>query len=140
MTSEWNGEFDEDSYAQARTILEADRTRVADEMKRETAKRARAVGIAAALWAVCSVAMAFANSDLLIVAELGWTAIVIWAVFYLIPTFMGKANLGDAFDQYGDQLDKLEEARIPMPKPSCMEDLVAAIDLVSPPETGQQAR
>lgn len=134
MQEQWNGAFDPAAYAAAREILEADRTRVYDEVKALGSRRGRIVGIVAVVWAACSVALAFANAELLLVAEAGWVVIVVWAVFWMFPTFTGRANIDDLYDQYAGQLDKLEAASIAMPEPSCMADLVAAIDLVSPRE------
>lgn len=133
-SSEWSGSFNPETYAKARTILADDRQRVRDEIKAEGARRGRIVGIVAIVWAVCSVALAFANIEWLLIAEIGWVVIVFWAVFWLLPALMGRANIDDMYDQYADQLDKLEEAAIAMPEPSCIEELVAAIDLVSPAE------
>ena len=130
----WDGPFDTEAYKIARSILEQDKQRVLSEVKGEARRRGRIVIIAAVVWAVCSVVLAFVNPDLLLVAEIGWVAVVAWAVFWLLPTLMGQANLDDLYDQYEEQLVKLEEARIAMPTPSCIEDLVAAIDLVSPSE------
>ena len=130
----WTGAFDPETYVQAREILEADKQRVYGEVSAEGKRRGRIIIAVAAIWVVCSVALAVANGELLIVAEIGWVAIVAWAVFWMFPTLMGRANLDDLYDQYANQLAKLEEAGIAMPAPSCIEDLVAAIDLVSPAE------
>ena len=126
-----HGAFDPEAYDAARAILEQDRQRVYGEMKGEGSRRGRIVIAVAAAWAVCSVVLAFVNTELLLVAEIGWIAIVAWSVFWLIPTFMGRANLDDLYAQYEEQLAKLEQAEVAMPMPSSIEELVAAIDFAS---------
>ena len=130
----WDGPFDPATYAAANDILEADRQRVRAEVEGVYRQRRRIVAIVAVVWVVASVALALANPNLMLVAEIGWVVIVAWAVFWLMPAIMSRANVEDLYGQYAAQLQKLEAARIPMPKPSCIEDLTAAIDLVSPPE------
>ena len=130
----WNGPFDPAAYESARRVLEQDRERATSEVKAELARRGRLVGVVVAVWAVCSVVLAFVNADLLLVAEIGWTAIVIWAVFFLIPTIMGRGNLDELFSQYEVRLAELEASRVPLPEPADMPDLVAALDLVSLPD------
>ena len=128
----WNGPFRPEAYEAARSILEADHARVTAELKQVSGKRARIVAAVAAIWAVCSVALALVNPNLLLVAEIGWAAVVIWAVFWMLPSLIGRANLDDVYEQYTGQIEALESRGIPMPQPSSIEDLVAAIDLVSP--------
>lgn len=125
------GPFDPAAYEAARRILEADRLRVRGEVEAVNRRRGRIVAIVAVIWVVCSVALTFASPDLILAAEIGWVVIVIWAVFWLMPALMGRANVEELYDQYADQLEKLERARTPLPEPSCIEDLAAAIDLVS---------
>lgn len=132
--NDWNGSFDPAAYEAARRVLGQDRQRAVSEVKAELSRRARRVGIVAAVWAVCSVALAFVNVDLLLAAEIGWTLIVVWAVFFLIPTFMGRGNLDELFDQYEARLVELEAARVALPSPADMPDLVAALDLASLPD------
>lgn len=127
----WNGTFQPESYATARRILESDWQRALGEMKREVNRRGRIVGIIAIVWAACSVAMAVANPELMLVAEIGWVVIVAWAVFWMFPALTGRANIDDVYGHYAAQLDELETARTPIPEPSCIEDLVAAINALA---------
>ena len=130
FSQQWDGPFDPQAYAVARDILGADHDRAYAQIQASMRHRA----LVAVVWAACSVALAFANAELLLFAEIGWVVVVAWAVFWLLPTVMGRANLDEVYAQYDAQLIKLEEAGIAMPEPTCIEDLVAAIDLVSPPE------
>ena len=134
-TKEWNGTFDAGAYVRALAILAEDRKRVEKAIRKETVRRGRLVGIVVIVWTICSVALGLFNPELILAAEIGWVAIVAWAVFFMWPALMGRVNIEDIYVQYEQQLSQLEEAGIAMPEPSCMEDLVAAIDLVSPPET-----
>ena len=135
--SRWEGAFDNAAYAAARDILKADRERVEGELRAETKRRARAIGIVAAIWAIGAVVLGIIDTNYLLIAEIALIVIVIWAVYYIIPPLMGRSGANDAFDQYAAQLDKLEAQGIAMPQPSDMPDLVAAIDLVSPPESSE---
>ena len=103
-------------------------------MKAGERKRILAVVVVAIVWVVVTVVAAFVNTELMLVAEIGWVIVVAWAVFRLLPLVSRRASLDDVYEQYADQLDKLEQAGVAMPAPSCIEDLVAAIDLVSPSE------
>ena len=134
MDDKWEGAFNSEAYEVARTVLERDRERATGEVKAVLSKRTRLVIVVAVVWAACSVAMTFANPELILVAEIGWVAIVIASVFFLFPAIMGRGNLDELFEQYEEQLEKLEAARVPMPVPASMEDLVAALDLVKLPE------
>lgn len=129
----WEGPFLPESYVAAREILEADHQRVSDEIKAVRKRRAYVVMAIAAVWVVCSVALAMANPELMLVAEIGWIVVIAFAVFWMIPAIAATSNAEDLFGQYAAQLEKLEAARVPMPEPSCMEDLVAALDFVSIP-------
>lgn len=120
----WDETFKPESYATARRILESDWQRALGEMKREVSRRGRIVGIIVIVWAVCSVAMAFANPELMLVAEIGWVAIVAWAVFWMFPALTGHANIDDVYGHYAERLDELEAACTPIPEPSRIEDLV----------------
>lgn len=130
----WSGPFDPQTYEAAREILKADQAHVANEVRGVGRKRGRIVGIVAIIWVICTLALVAMNADWLLIAEIGWVAIVVWGVFWLLPALMGRANLEDMYSQYADQLAKLEAAHIPMPRPSSIEDLIAAIDFVSPAE------
>lgn len=123
----WDGAFQPENYAAARRILEADRQRALTEMQREVGRRGRIVGIVVAVWAVCSIVMAVANPELMLVAEVGWVIIVVCAVFWMFPALTGRANIEDVYGHYAAQLDEMEAARMPFPKPSCLEDLVGAL-------------
>ena len=133
MSEQWDGAFDREAYRAARRILELDRERAAGEIKSVQTKRARIVVVVAVLWAICSVVLALVNPELLLVAEIGWIVIVVLAVFFLLPVFMGRANLDELFDAHEERLSKLEDAEVPLPTPSSMEDLVAALDLAKLP-------
>ena len=133
----WDGPFSQESYDAAHRILEADRERAQKEVRGVSRKRGRIVGAVAVVWAICSVILTVLNPEWLVIAEVGWVVIVFWAVFWLMPAIMGRANIDDIYTQYEAQLKKLEDARIPMPEPACIEDLVAAIDLVSPPDDAE---
>ena len=128
MGETWNGSFDPAAYETARKVLAADKERAASEVDALASKRGRIVGGLAIAWAVCSVALAFANAELLLVVEIGWVAVIAFAVFFLIPPLMGRGNLNELFAQYEQRLDELEEARVPLPPPASMPDLVAALD------------
>lgn len=130
----WNGPFLPESYVTAREILEADHQRVSNEIKAVRKRRACIVGGVAAVWVVCSVALALVNPELMLVAEIGWIVIIAFAVFWMIPAIVATSNAEELFAQYESRLGKLEAAGTPLPEPSCMEDLVAALDLVSLPE------
>ena len=134
LREQWDGPFDSQAYAVARDILGEDHDRASAQIKSIMRRRALVVALVAAVWAACSVALAFANTELLLFAEIGWVVVVVWAVFWILPTVMGRANLDEVYAQYDAQLIKLEKAGIAMPTPASIEDLVAAIDLVSPPE------
>ena len=133
MEERWAGAFDSAAYDAARKILELDRERAAGEVKAMLARRGRIVAAVAIVWAICSVAMTLANHELLLVAEIGWIALVAWAVFFLLPPVMGRGNLEELFGQYAQRLDELEAAEAALPAPACMEDLAAALDLVKLP-------
>ena len=134
-SNEWAGSFDPESYAAARSVLERDRERAQGEAKAALSKRLRLVAIVAVAWAACTVAMAFVNGDLLLVAEIGWVAIVVWGVYYLIPALFGRGNLDEVFDQYEARLAELEEAQAPFPPVADTGDLAAALDLVDLPRS-----
>ena len=140
MQDSWNGTFDPSTYEAARRVLEADRERVSREVRGVLARRGRIVGVVAAVWAVCSVALAMANPEWLLLAEIGWTVLVVVAVFYLVPAIMGRGNVDELYAQYAEQLDKLQAARVALPQPADMPDLVAALDLVHVPDQGERPR
>ena len=134
MQEGWDGVYDEASYAAARKVLEEDRKHATGELKALLSKRSRIVVVVVILWAIGSAAAAVANPDLLLVAEIGWVVIVGIAVFCLMPAITGRSNLEELYGQYEARLAELEEARVPLPTPSDMPDLVAALDYVKLPE------
>lgn len=128
------GGFNSAAYEAARKVLELDQKRAAGEVKAMLTRRGRMVAAAVVIWAICSVAMTIVNSELLLVAEIGWIALVAWAVFFILPPTMGRGNLEELFKQYAQRLDELEAAEVTLPAPACMEDLVAALDFVKLPD------
>lgn len=134
MEERQTGGFDSAAYEKARMVLELDQNRATSEVKAMLARRGRIVAAAVVVWAICSIAMTLANSELLLVAEIGWIALVAWAVFFILPPAMGRGNLEELFGQYAQRLDELEAAKVALPAPERMEELVAALDLVKLPD------
>lgn len=134
MSDQWEGVFDPAAYEAARRVLALDKERASGEVGKTLSKRGRIMAVVAVVWAVCSVALAFANSELMLVAEIGWIAVVAVAVFFLLPAIMGRGNIDELFAQYEDRLKELEDAQVALPTPASMEDLVAALDLVKLPD------
>ena len=130
-TATYTGVFDAAAYEIARAILAADNERAKAQMKAELNRRRNIVVAVVAAWIIVSVIVAFTNANLLLGVEVVWAIIVFASVFWLFPTVVGNANLDDIYDQYAAQLDKLERAQAPLPEPSCIEDLVAAIDFAT---------
>ena len=134
MGRRWEGQFDKAAYEAARRVLEGDRERTSGEVAGVLAKRGRIVAALAAVWLAVSAALVFVNPELLLVAEIGWVAIVVFAVFFLFPAITARGNLDELYDQYAERLACLQAANVAMPAPASMEDLVAVLDFVQLPE------
>ena len=134
MAEQWNGIFDEAAYAAARRVLRDDHERATREMRAVLASRGRIVAAVAFVWLVCTIALAFASADLLLIAEIGWVLVIVFAVWRLLPVVTGRANLDEVYEAYENRLDELQQAQVPLPEPADMPDLVAALDFVRLPE------
>ncbi|HAM16849.1 MAG TPA: hypothetical protein DCP91_13555 [Eggerthellaceae bacterium] len=122
-------------YDAARNVLAAAKTEALSAFAAEARKRRIAVAVAAVVWLIVSVVLVMAvGSDLLLVGEIGFVAIVAWGVFYLWPTFVGAGNLEELFAQHATRLDQLERVGVDFPPCADMGDLEAALDYVSLPE------
>lgn len=119
-------------YQKAKAVLSGERASAVAKSKAETSKRLRLAGIVIVVWVVIAVALvALLGNDLLIVGEIGLVAIVAWAVFRLLPSIIATGNLDELFDQYDQQLDKLQQAGIPLQPFATAEELVEAMNVAS---------
>ena len=122
------------AYAEAHRLLDEARERAFEQYRREAAKRRRIVIAVLVAWVLLAVILYVAVSpDMLVAGELGFAAWVAFAVFYLMPSIMGKSNLQDAFDQYEAQVNRLEAALVPFPVCMTVEQLADALALIPDP-------
>ena len=122
----------EDTYGAARSVLAQAKEEAFAKWSAEKRKRILVSAAVIVVWLAVSVYLVtMVNPDALVGAEISLVAVLAFVVFYLIPAFMGKDELNVMFDQYGDQLDKLESAGAKLPYCRSIEELVPAIDYAS---------
>ena len=128
-------ESSEFAYAEAYRLLAESKEQAFAKYRGEAAKRRRIVAIMLLVWLAVAVLLYVAVSpDMMVIGELGLAACVVFAVFYLLPSVMAKSNLGEAFDQYQAQIERLEAAAVPLPVCGSIEELADLLSLVSVPD------